>query len=117
MAAGVLHAGMRRLLACLAVSLLVLHVLLGADVALAAGAPCEQAVSAVSPHCAHGETVALVGSTCGDCTVCHTVAALPLQVASVARAEVPPPMAQADGAFASAPVAPALKPPIARWAA
>ena len=114
-AAGVLHLGMRRLLACLAVSLLVLRMLLGADVALAAAARCEPtAAAAVSTHCAHGAAVSLVCDTCADCVLCHA-AALPLPVAAVlTRVGAAPPAVQADRFFASAPVAPALKPPIAR---
>ena len=114
-AAGVLHAGMRRFLACLAVSLLVLRMLLGADVALAAAARCEPTAAApVATHCAHGAAVSLACDTCADCVLCHAVAP-PLSVETVpARSGAQLPAVQANGAFASAPVALALKPPIAR---
>lgn len=114
LAPGVLHAAMRRLFACLAVSLLVLRMLLGADVAMAAGERCDQAaVAAMSTHCAHGGAVSVLSNACTDCAVCHAVA-LPLSVAAVpARSGAQLPAAQANGAFASAPVALALKPPIA----
>jgi len=114
-AAGVLHAGMRRFLACLAVSLLALRMLLGADVALAAAACCEPTAAVpVATHCAHGAAVSLACDMCADCVLCHAVA-LPLSVAAVlTRAGAPLPAVQADGVFASAPVATALKPPIAR---
>jgi len=115
LAPGVLHAAMRRLFACFAVSLVVLRMLLGADMALAAGERCEPTAAApVATHCAHGAAVSLARDTCADCVLCHAVAP-PLSVETVpARSGAQLPTVQADGVFASAPVATALKPPIAR---
>ncbi|AVO40118.1 hypothetical protein C6571_01385 [Simplicispira suum] len=115
MVRGMLHAGMRRLLRCLALSLLVLRMLLGADVALAAGQRCAPAAAeAAATHCADGDAVTLACAACADCLLCHAVA-LPLPgAAGSAGLGAPLPAAQADWAFASAALAPALKPPIAR---
>lgn len=115
MAPGVLHAAMRRLFACLAVSLVVLRMLLGADMAMAAGERDEPTAAApVATYCAHGAAVSLACDTCADCVLCHAVAP-PLSVETVpARSGAQLPAVQANGAFASAPVATALKPPIAR---
>lgn len=137
-AARVLHAGMRFLLRYLVVCLLALRTLLGADVAMAtdaAGAmplvvhaameeaprlPVEKMHSGSAPcgeatgQTMNCSTAAVDCDACAGCAFSHA-AALPLPSAQSVAGALAPTLAAYKGlAFASAPVALAFRPPIAR---